>query len=211
MADTALSALTALTTPATGDFVEVLDISDTTTMGTATGTNKKITYANFFTTAIGTTVQAWDADLDAFAGLTSAANKFPYYTGTNTMGTADFVPWTTWSPTFQGGFSGTPQGGVYRYTQIGKMVTITIAQTNPGTSSLASKSILLPVTAAAGAQSVAPCTVIDNGTVCLVGTNASVSANGTAVSFHKGWGGLNGWTTSGTCRIVNAILTYESV
>lgn len=129
--------------------------------------------------------------------LDTDASTTKKITVTNLLGTT----WNTWSPTFYG-WSDTPAGQYY-YALIGKIVILNIYMSD-GTSNAAYASLTLPVTATNATNHWGVCGfAVDNGSVLTAPAVWNVNYDSTsAIQFGKAYGALQGWTNSGTKRVL---------
>lgn len=81
MADQKLTDRTALTAPASGDLVHIVDVSDPT--DNVAGTSKKITWDNLL--KVGSTTQAYSANLDSFSSKSAPSGVVVGTTDTQTL------------------------------------------------------------------------------------------------------------------------------
>ena len=67
------------------------DLTVSSVIDTFMGSASEAAMRSNISLVVGTDVQAWDADLDALAGLASAADRLPYFTASQTAALATFT------------------------------------------------------------------------------------------------------------------------
>lgn len=118
--------------------------------------------------------------------------------------------WQTWVPTI-GGFSVNPTGGIYTYSQIGKMVTLAIAMPNAGTSNAATITLSLPVTSANRTSTtwVGYGSVVDNGVVKASPGMITITPASTTLTVVLDFQ-FSAFTNYGSKRMQYGAITYEA-
>jgi hypothetical protein len=119
--------------------------------------------------------------------------------------------WQDYTPTLSG-WSANPTNTVYRYFQVGKVVTLYIRQGIAGTSNATTKSIDLPVTAATktNASWQATCWATDNGNPLATPSRAVIASAATTITFDKDGSAPGAWTNTLGHRINTCTIIYEA-
>jgi hypothetical protein len=115
-----------------------------------------------------------------------------------------------WTPTL-GGWSVNPTDGLYYYTKVGKMYTVTIAQPNNGTSNNTTCTFTLPAAAVtrAGVRWVASAEIIDNGSSVSTPGIGLITSGSSTLIVSKSFS-ISPFTASGDKRVRALTITYEA-
>lgn len=141
--------------------------------------------------------------------ITNAAISANYYSKVaNPQGFPSFFYFT---PLIYG-YSSNPTGGTYTYTITGNSCTITIFEPNNGTSNANYIVMTVPVSSASNSaatfQSVGSGVGFDNNAVVSTPSLIFIAQSESALSIHKTFGALYGWTASGSKKIAYGTITY---
>jgi hypothetical protein len=114
-----------------------------------------------------------------------------------------------YNPT-SGGFSVAPSGVIARFSIKGGVCSVSIRQSNNGTSNSSGFSVTLPVQAAnvAGAQWTAPAMIVDNGAVPTTPGLAVINAGAGSIALYINYAGT-AFTATGGKRVAAVVMSYS--